>query len=314
MSESVRTADPKHMKQFAKLDLWLRDLEDMKAELIPDSKKNKTKEDMKGLDKWQKSKYTLENKLKDVRASVNKLDEIKRTLREGERDKETITLINQNQKMLKECTAMWSELKQHMLVDEQKRRKKLGDEAIEERKQLTQNLGKEIVELQNRNKRVRGTDTVEDLERATAKKKTRLEQKKEERKAKRERRKKGKKSDGSPDKEPVEMSAQTQEFLDMKDQAYAEQDELLDEINEGLQELLEIAEDAGKKMQVQKAMMDDLENKIDTQNERLAASNKKLKEMLAEQNGLTRWCPMFICIIILLALLGFLFQQIQENK
>lgn len=263
------------------------------------------------MDKWQKQKHLLDHKLKEAREGVDKLDEIKRTLKEGERDKDVIALLNSNQKLIKECTGMWSQLKQHMINDEKKRRKKLGDDVIEKRSKLTQNIGKEIVELGNRNRRVRGNDKLEDLEKTTAaaKASTKTQQKKKARREARKNRKKGK--DVDDDAEPIEMDEQTQAFIEMKDEAFAEQDQILDEISAGLDELMEIAQDANKELTVQKAMMDSLEKKIDDKNQALLSSNQKLKDMLEETNGLTRWCPMMICIVLLLALVGYIFQMLQ---
>eukprot|EP00808_Paulinella_micropora_P015762 g19167.t1 len=262
------------------------------------------------MDKWQQQKHVLDMKLKQCRDAVDKLDAMKRTLKEGQRDKEIIMTLQANSKLIKEATGMWSVLKQLMVADE-KKKKKLDPKLLENRRKLTQNLGQEIVELGNRNRRVRGNDTVADLEKQTeTKKDTRNAAKRNERREKRKRRNKG---DNVDEPEPVEMTEQQQAFMDIKDTAFEEQDQLLDEISKGLDELMEIATDQQKELTLQKDMMADLENKIDEKNAVLRSSNKRLKEMLEETNGLTRWCPMLMCIILLLALVGYIFKMVQQG-
>jgi len=132
---------------------------------LPDDAKGGSKEDMKGLDKWSKQKVVINNKLKEIRDGIDKLEEYKKTLPPGERDAEVIKLMNNNSKMLKEVTADWAEMKQILIKDEQKKgKKKLDKKTIADRRKLTKNLGKEILDLGNRNSHIPQSATATDAD------------------------------------------------------------------------------------------------------------------------------------------------------
>jgi len=76
------------------------------------------------MDKFQKKKLELSNKLKEVRDGIGRLDEAKRTLGAGQRDPEVIKIMTENSKLLKEATQMWTDLKQILLEDETRKGKK----------------------------------------------------------------------------------------------------------------------------------------------------------------------------------------------
>lgn len=84
---------------------------------------------------------------------------------------------------------------------------------------------------------------------------------------------------------------------------------MLDDILKGVNELHDIAKAIKTQIDIGSAMMDDLGNKLDKTNETLKKSNARLQEILEESGGVTRWCPMIICVIILLACVGFLYSQ-----
>jgi len=107
------------------------------------------------------------------------------------------------------------------------------------------------------------------------------------------------------------MSAQVQAFMEEKDTAIKEQDEILKEINKGLDDLLHMAEDINKTLKVQDAMLDELGEKIDNNIEAFKTANLKLKHLLKESGGLSRWCPILICFIILLALVGYIYSIVK---
>ena len=88
-----------------------------------------------------------------------------------------------------------------------------------------------------------------------------------------------------------------------------EQDQLLDEINTGLTDLQQLATDANKQLTVQKSMFETFENKMDITVQKLKSSNRRLQEMLDENGGCSRFCPMILCLIILLSLIGYMFHM-----
>jgi len=136
-------------------------------------------------------------------------------------------------------------------------------------------------------------------------------QQREERRRKKDRRKRRKGDDKEDEmddfKDSQPMSVQAQAFIEEKDQAIKEQDNILVEINKGLDDLLHMAEDINKTLKVQDAMLDELGQKIDNNIEAFKTANVKLKHLLKESGGLSRWCPIIICFVILLALVGYIY-------
>jgi len=310
-----------------KLDYMLKDLREMQTELLPNDSSTKP-EDLKNLDKFGKKKLELNNKLKECRDGITRLDDAKRTLSAGQRDMEVIKLLNENSKMLKEATAMWTELKQILLEDEAKKgKKRLDSKVLSDRRKMTKLLGKEIVELTNKNSRTQGPtsnlvksstgDLDEEKLDRDARRDQRTAKKREERRQKRDKRR-GKRGKGEKDEDELDdmkdvqpMSAQEQAFMEEKDTAYKEQDAVLEEISKGLDELLELGEDMNKNLKVQENMLDELGTKIDNNIENFKNANARLKHLLDESGGLSRWCPMIICFIILIALCGYIFSIVR---
>ena len=110
-------------------------------------------------------------------------------------------------------------------------------------------------------------------------------------------------------KEMVNSSSQQEQiFEDKVSTELKAQDEILEEINKGLSQVKELAVEANKHMSIQKSMLGHLENKMDTTTVKLKSSNKKLQEMLEASGGCSRWCPMIMCSMILLGLVGTIFK------
>lgn len=84
------------------------------------------------------------------------------------------------------------------------------------------------------------------------------------------------------------------------------QDELLDEILQGMTELKELGEDMNKHLKLQSEKLAEVDAKMDETIEEFKTANAGLQELLDKSGGLTRWCPMIMCLILLLALVGYL--------
>jgi len=315
-----------------KLDHMLKDLRDMQSELLPNETSDKMKEDLKNMDAFGKKKVALNAKLKECRDGIARLDEAKRTLAVGQRDQDVIKITAENRAALKEATTLWTELKEEFIKDENKSgKKKLDQKILIERRKLTKLLGKEIVDLTNRNQSssvrdgpgrptlsLSGAPDNDDPTKADrdARRKTKEAQQREDRRKKRDKRRRGRKGEEKDDemddfKDAQPMSAQVQAFMEEKDTALKEQDGILTEINKGLDDLLHMAEDINKTLKVQDAMLDELGTKIDNNIEAFKTANLKLKHLLKESGGLSRWCPILICFIILLALLGYIYSMVK---
>lgn len=87
----------------------------------------------------------------------------------------------------------------------------------------------------------------------------------------------------------------------------ADQNIILQEITAGLEELQQLATEANKHLVVQAAMLDQVDEKIDKNIRAFKTANARLQDILEQSGGMSRWCPIIICIIILLAVLGYIF-------
>jgi hypothetical protein len=320
-------ANADYAKEFKKLDFMLQDLRSMQAELLPND--NKGDENTAGMDKFTKAKSAVNKKLKEVREGVQRLEDAKRNTK-GERDAEVIKIMTGNTRIIKEATALWSELKQTLIKEEKSSKgKKMDRKLIEDRNKMVKTLGQEIVDLTNRNSRIPGGEgpagqtepDLEDGQGIGGGRGDKKSKKREERRAKRKEKTKkagagggggggGSEMDDLADAAP--MSQQEQAFMEARDTAFAEQDQMLDEISKGLDELLELGEDMNKNLKMQQEMLDEVGDKIDRNIAALQTANSRLKNLLEQSGGLSRWLPMMICIVFLLALVGYLYSRIDK--
>jgi len=107
--------------------------------------------------------------------------------------------------------------------------------------------------------------------------------------------------------EPIPLTVQQQQFIQQsieKDKVFEEK---LDEIKKGVIQLGMMATDINQEIDKQNAMLDEVEHKIDKTTEKLVSRNAKMKAILEESGGLQRWCPVLILLVILLALLGYIY-------
>jgi len=208
---------------------------------------------------------------------------------------------------------MWNDLKTILIKDEKKKKADQGE--LANRKKMIALLGEEIVELSNKNSRVKHVKTADELQLET-KRDEAARQKREKRTNRRARRgRKGGKDDGKDggggDDLADELDAaqpislQEQEFMDKVDANVAEQDEILGQISKGLDELKDIGLEMNKTLAVQAAMIDEIDTKIDKTIDKFKSGNERLKYILEQSGGLSRWCPMIICLCLLLGLIGY---------
>ena len=89
--------------------------------------------------------------------------------------------------------------------------------------------------------------------------------------------------------------------------AYFAPHELLTAISDGLTELHELATEANKQLTIQAAMLEQVDDKMDKTIKSFKSANQRLKSMLDESGGMSRWCPIMIITIVLLACIGYIF-------
>lgn len=305
-------ADPK------KVGHMLTDLKKIKHTLVPDADDDALSgEEMKNMDKFQKKKREVNVLLKKIREDTSKLTELRRRLGPDTRDVNCMRLLNDNNKALKTASVMWKDLKAICSEDQRKRAKKLGEKELSDRNKQIQLLGQELCDLTQQNSRVKASapQNPDQLDEATSGRSRTQKQRQErtERLNKRKQRRAGRTKNGAIELDDdafegaAPMSQQEQQFMDQVQANVADQNEMLDEISKGLEELKELSLDMNKTLTVQnekiKEVGDEMEKTIDA----FKSANSKLKDMLDENGGMTRWCPTLVCGCLLLALIGYMF-------
>jgi len=294
-----------------KLAAMIADLQTIKAELLPDEKDKQRAEDMKHFDDFQRKKHGLNVMLQDIRADVDRLNELRKKLGREERDTQTIRLQSDNTIRLKEAIELFNDVKKQLDKDAARTgRKKLEEKELNDRRHLVILLGEDIKDLTNQNARVKAIAGENETELAI-----RVEKRRQRETERREKRTEARKSrrhlrndfDADELKEAQPYSEQEQAFEQKVAENMAEQDAMLQEIINGLDELKEIANEANKQLTVQKAMLEQVDDKIDSNIRQFKSANKRLQTILDESGGLSRWCPVLICLVVLLALIGYLF-------
>jgi len=317
---------------MAKMGLMINELKVMKRELLPNEKEPDGDDlEMKEMDAWQKLKLLLNRDLRDLGKDVIRLNELRANAPEG-RDPATIKLYSENSKKLKASGDKWKQMKELLMKDEAK--KKLDEKTLNDRKRLMALLAKEIQEMGNKNAHVKGpkeSETAKKLkERGEDRAKKRRDRGKRDRK-KREKddddgkddKKKKKKKKGEEDEGPdvdiqdedlrdvKPLSQEEQQFYAEVEEAREEENKMLDEIFKGVTDLKVIAQDMNTSIKTTAAMTDEIGKQMDKTIATFDTSNARLQDMLEKSGGLSRWCPMLICIIVLIALVGYMINMLQ---
>jgi hypothetical protein len=97
-------------------------------------------------------------------------------------------------------------------------------------------------------------------------------------------------------------------FVEEAGRQREEQDAMLDQILRGVNELHDVAKTIRTQIDIGSAIADEVGNKLDRQTERFRSANRSLGQILKDESeGCDRWIPATICLIILLALVGYLY-------
>lgn len=104
-------------------------------------------------------------------------------------------------------------------------------------------------------------------------------------------------------------SPETQEeiqFLKEVKKNREEQDEILDDILKGLQELKMMGGHIKENLDTQEQYIKQVNDQLTTTGEELKCSQSSLTDIIENNDGLFRWIPIIVCFIILLSLIGYL--------
>jgi len=317
------------------MNIMLNDLKVMRNELLPESQDAQRDAELKEMDPFTRTKTLLHDILRPLAKEVERLHELRLKAPDG-RDKNTIQLYTENASKLKEAGDLWTKMKEIIQKDEAK--KKVEEKTLNDRKKMMTILAKEIQDLSNKNAHVRApakeSETLNALRgRAEEKGRRRREdrQRRDRKKKKEEaeqdaadeaagKKKKKKTGEEGPDVDIQEdelrpmqpASAEEEKFFAQVEEAKQEQDAMLDEIIKGMTELKDIATTMNIEIKATTELANQVGDAMDNTIATFKSSNQRLKEILDETGGLTRWCPMLICIVLLIALVGYLFNMVKS--
>eukprot|EP01083_Nonionella_stella_P053889 142397_1 len=122
----------------------------------------------------------------------------------------------------------------------------------------------------------------------------------------REKRKK-KRDQGLMSSEPQPLTQKQQAFIQESIQRDQVLDEKLDIIKQGVMQLNAIGTDINEELDKQKVMLEEVEEKMDHVTEKLENRNEQIKKLLEASGGATRWCPVLILCVILMACVGYIY-------
>jgi len=249
-------------------------------------------------DEFDTLKAALMNKLQTIRDHVTAVVDLRKS--GGIRSAQEIKLTHENEEQLKVARNDWHNL--HVQLKKDQSKKKLGEELLADRIRIVELMGKEIQNLVGQNGRVKVAPT------------TGLQQQLEDRRAARKERRtekqQHKKGGGAVADalEAIPLSPQEEAFMKQVEANQAVEDQLLDDISVGLDELKSLAEDMNKSLKLQKVILAEVEEKMDNNIAMMKNANSRMKEIFEEAGGTSRWCSLLVCGILLLALVGFLIQ------
>eukprot|EP01051_Picozoa_sp_SAG22_P008227 SAG22_NODE_614_length_8559_cov_4.732033_5_plen_191_part_00 len=89
-----------------------------------------------------------------------------------------------------------------------------------------------------------------------------------------------------------------------------ELDQELDLVHQGVQRLGIMAQDMNTELKIQNAMINETKAKADSVNENLLMTNRRMKEALDKSGGGMKHCMNMICLVVLLAVVGYIYKLV----
>lgn len=244
------------------------------------------------LDKFQRNKLDFADLMKTVKDDIAVRNNMEEKLGNNS---ETIKMKQRILKSFEEAKKKHGEMVKAYEEDERKFNKNKKDaleqDALEERKEMLDLLKKDLEYTEHQFK-PKGEKTGGQFNLA---------------RQAREKRRKMRETGELQDDEPRPLSQKEQEFMQMSIQKDKELEKTLDEVLKVVKQVREVAEDINEELEKQDQMMDEIDNKMDKLQEKLESRNKQMKKLLEASGGAQRWCPIIILLIILMALLGYIY-------
>jgi len=287
------------MASKVRIKNMIRDLEEIERECLPDSMRKTEGADgglnPSNMDAFAATKRDLQNFLKELEDGINERDKV---LEEFGRCQKAIELRTANDKLLETCKSKYKELQAIYEKEASKKKPKYTPEDLESMGNLVKLFGEEIEDLENGHNK-----------RGKEKKQTFARDLNDQRKAeKAEKAAEAKREGREPEPEQAQpISAQTQAFLERKAEHDLEFNKAQDEMLDGVKRIRGIAEGIGNELEAQELMINDIDKQMDKVNDKFKVSNKQLKALVRATGGTSRWCVLLFLFIILIALIGYMF-------
>jgi len=301
----------------SRLNVMVRELNDLVDILLPDERKAKKEEELKDMDAFTRAKYKLTDVLHKLTKGVGDYEEAKQA-RDGKTDRRVLELYQENNKLLTQASKLWDTARTELQKAAEK--KKIDPAVLQARQKYLEFTNKEMQTLAEKNSRA--TATKDNFSRAFERNKKARDAREARRQARRNNKlKTGNETTGSDgddqggggggggldDDGEVVMDEQTMAFMDQKQQRDKEIDEVLLKMSAGLKDLEALAIDIGTSLKTSGEMLEEVDEKMENVNEVYKNANKRLKNLIQENTGgATQWCPVVIMMVILLALIGYM--------
>eukprot|EP00475_Leptophrys_vorax_P006210 TRINITY_DN13817_c1_g1_i1.p1 TRINITY_DN13817_c1_g1~~TRINITY_DN13817_c1_g1_i1.p1 ORF type:complete len:293 (+),score=84.16 TRINITY_DN13817_c1_g1_i1:26-904(+) len=290
------------MTSRVKIKNLIRDLEVIERECLPDSmRKNDDGEggqNQSNVDAFTAAKRDLGNLLKELEEGIMERDKV---VEEFGRCQKSVELRTANEKLLGSCTSKYEDLKSIYEKEASKKKPKYSEEQLKAMGEFVQLAGEEMQSLENAHNK-----------RGKEKKQTFARDLRDQRAADRAVQVELARNEGR-EIEPQQnqpVSAQTQAFLEQKAEHDLEFGKDQDDILQGVIRLRLLAEQIGNELDAQDLMINDIDKEMDTLVDKFKVSNKQLKALVRDSGGTSRWCVLLFLFIILIALVGYMFNLI----
>lgn len=292
--------------QRSKLAFMMRDLRQMATELSGDKPGSIPTTKTEFEIKEQEARTLLEQ----LRIDTERLSTIKKSKGIDYRDTDTIRLKQEITQSLKKLPPVISELQQ--MVMKESTNKKITDDLKKHHQEIVSNLD-QALQLVNEcvNQSIKKNAPEFTLV-VYNPQKDRLDKSRERRM---ERQQKSRARSATPHKRNItntdlkvmddgSTSVQMQAFEKKVAQNMHEQDIQLEQIGQGLDDLLDLAQNMNKELVKQEYMLQQTDAKMDQQIQNFKTANMKLKDLLEKSGGSSRWVPIIILTMVLLSVSG----------
>jgi hypothetical protein len=135
-----------------KLGEMIKDIQILKAELLPDAKNIVSDAELKNMDSFQKKKHELNIQLEQIHHNVDRLIQLRKNIGGDGRDATTIKLQSDNTHALNQAITILNLLK--LILQRDERRKKLNEKELLDRRHLIVLFQQDIDTMNDQNSRL----------------------------------------------------------------------------------------------------------------------------------------------------------------